>query len=173
MATIMIFAGNFAPQGWLFCDGSLQSIAQYDALFSLLGTTYGGDGQTTFALPDLRGRIPVGTGTGAGLGNVSLGEMSGTENVTLNGGQLPAHSHLMTASVGTSSASADGSKSPAKALATTPFNVYAAAGGTNPSLGGATVNIGNQGNNAPINIVQSYQAINYVICVEGIYPSRS
>ena len=174
MATILIFAGNFAPRAWKFCDGSLLPISQYEALFSLLGTTYGGDGQTTFALPDLRGRIPVGTGTGAGLANVVLGQMAGTESVTLTQAQLPAHAHTMSASVGTTSANADGSKNPAKVLAATTAKTYLPTSeGTGTNLGGASVHLGTQGNNIPIPVIQSFQVINYVICVEGIYPSRS
>jgi len=174
LATIMIFAGNFAPRGWLFCDGSLQSISQNEALFSLIGTTYGGDGQTTFALPDLRGRIPVGTGTGGGLSTVNLGQMSGSESITLTQAQLPAHAHPMSAQVSTSSSNADGSSSPAKVLATTAQNLYAPIGSAaNSYLAGANVTLAPQGGNQPIQIVQPYQVINYVICTEGIYPSQS
>lgn len=174
LATIMLFAGNFAPQGWLFCDGSLQSISENNALFSLLGTTYGGDGQTTFALPDLRGRVPVGTGTGGGLSPIVLGESSGTETVTLTQGQIPAHAHPMMAQVSTSSSNADGSSSPAKLLASPAQNLYAPiSSAANSFLAGANVTLSAQGGNQSIEIVQPYQAINYVICVEGIYPSQN
>jgi microcystin-dependent protein len=174
LATIMIFAGNFAPRAWMYCDGSILAISQNDALFSLIGTTYGGDGISTFALPDLRGRIPVGTGNGAGLAPIVLGQRAGSESVTLTQANLPAHSHTMSASVGTSSSNADGSKNPSHTLATTPTPLYAPANaGTGTSLAGANVTLGAAGSSLPIPIVQSYQAINYVICVEGIYPSRS
>ena len=93
IAEIVLFGGNFAPRGWAFCDGSLLSIAQNTALFSLLGTTYGGNGQTTFALPDLRGRVAIHAGQGPGLTPRDLGESFGTEQVTLTVAQLPAHSH--------------------------------------------------------------------------------
>jgi microcystin-dependent protein len=173
LATIMIFGGNFAPSAWMFCAGQLLPIAEYDALFSLLGTTYGGDGQTTFGLPDMRGRIPVGTGTGGGLSTVALGQAAGTENVTLTQTQMPAHNHPMTASVSTSSSNADGSNSPAKVLATPTTNLYApTSAATNNYLGGASVSLAAQGGSQPINILQPYLALNYVICVEGIYPSR-
>lgn len=173
IATIMLFGGNFAPRGWLFCDGSLQPISQYEALYSLIGTTYGGDGQTTFALPDLRGRIAVGAGQGPGLNAINLGEMAGTENVTLTLAQMPAHSHGMSASVASTSSNADGSNSPAKVLATAPQKVYTApASNINTFLGGANVTVQNAGGNAPFNIVQAYQVVNFVICTEGIYPSR-
>jgi microcystin-dependent protein len=174
LATIMIFGGNFAPNAWMFCAGQLLPINQYDALFSLLGTTYGGDGQTTFALPDLRGRIPVGTGTGGGLSTVNLGQAAGSESVTLTQAQMPAHNHPMIASVSTSSSNADGSNSPAKLLATTATNLYApTSAATNNYLGGANVSLAPVGGSQPIDILQPYLALNYVICVEGIYPSRS
>ncbi len=174
MATIMMFAGNFAPQAWMFCSGQILPIEQYVALFSLIGTTYGGDGQTTFALPDLRSRIPVGVGNGAGLSPLALGEVSGAESVTLNQSQLPAHSHTMSASVGTTSANANGSKNPANVLAATSAAIYLpTSGSTGTNLGGANVAVVPQGNSQPIDIVQSYQSLNYVICVEGIYPSRN
>src|SRR6185295_12464655 len=90
---IVMFAGNFAPRNWAFCNGQLLSIAQNTALFSILGTTYGGDGRTTFALPDLRGRVPIHPGQGPGTSNYSLGQQGGVENVTVTQNQLPAHSH--------------------------------------------------------------------------------
>ena len=93
VAEIKMFAGNFAPSGWTFCEGQLLPIAQNTALFSLLGTTYGGNGQTTFALPDLRGRLGVGFGQGLGLSDVDLGQMWGVESVTLSDSQLAAHTH--------------------------------------------------------------------------------
>src|SRR5262245_29652358 len=95
LGEIRLFAGNFAPRGWRFCDGGLLPIAENDALFNLLGTTYGGDGVSTFALPDLRGRVAIGQGTGPGLTNRPLGEPGGTESVTLVLGQCPAHTHQL------------------------------------------------------------------------------
>src|SRR5687767_11620624 len=100
IGTVVLFAGNFAPRGWAFCAGQILSIAQNTALFSILGTTYGGNGQTTFALPDLRGRVPMGTGQGPGLQNYVLGEAVGVEHVTLNTTQMPAHNHLVEVSSG-------------------------------------------------------------------------
>src|SRR6188768_3694227 len=94
-----MFAGNFAPRNWAFCQGQILSIAQNTALFSLLGTTYGGNGQTTFALPDFRGRVAVGTGQGPGLANITLGELSGSPTVTLTINNMPAHNHPLTGSV--------------------------------------------------------------------------
>src|SRR5829696_275124 len=95
IATIIMFAGNFAPRGWAFCQGQLLSISQNTALFSLLGTTYGGNGQTTFALPDFRGRVAVGTGAGPGLSNISLGEQAGVPTVTLITQEMPMHNHTI------------------------------------------------------------------------------
>src|SRR6188472_303063 len=97
---IVMFAGNFAPRNWAFCDGQLLSIAQNTALFSILGTTYGGNGQTTFALPDFRGRVAVGTGTGPGLSNISLGEVAGEASVTLISTQMPQHNHTISGNAG-------------------------------------------------------------------------
>jgi len=91
---IMMFAGNFAPRGWAFCEGQLLAINQYQALFSILGTTYGGDGRTTFGLPDLRGRVPMHPGNGPGLSSKRLGQKGGSETNTLNVSQLPSHNHL-------------------------------------------------------------------------------
>src|SRR6218665_1589173 len=93
LGNVSIFSGNFAPRAWMFCQGQLLAIAQYDALFALLGTTYGGDGQTTFALPDLRSRVAVHAGQGQGLSNYVLGEVGGTESTTLLSINLPVHTH--------------------------------------------------------------------------------
>src|SRR6266699_1804577 len=95
IGTIALFAGNFAPRGWALCQGQILSIAQNTALFSILGTTYGGNGQTTFALPDLRGRSPLSAGQGHGLSNIQLGEQGGTQNTTLLNTELPSHSHTL------------------------------------------------------------------------------
>ena len=95
LGSIILFAGNFTPRGWAACNGQILSIAQNNALFALLGTTYGGDGMTTFALPDLRGRVPIGFGQGNGLTNVALGEAAGAEKITLTVAQMPQHSHTL------------------------------------------------------------------------------
>src|SRR5690349_18074792 len=99
IAEIVLFAGNFAPKNWAFCQSQILSIAQNTALFALLGTTYGGNGQTTFALPDFRGRVAVGTGQGPGLASIDLGEMSGTSSVTLTTATMPAHNHVLTGTI--------------------------------------------------------------------------
>src|SRR5690349_24008377 len=103
IAEIVLFAGNFAPRGWAFCQGQILSIAQNTALFSLLGTTYGGNGQTTFALPDLRGRVPIGTGQGPGLAPIDLGQVAGNPSVTLTVNNMPAHNHQATTTVAVTS----------------------------------------------------------------------
>src|SRR5213075_2943762 len=90
---IRMFAGNFAPAGWMFCEGQLLPISEYETLFNLIGTTYGGDGQSTFALPDVRGRVPIHMGGGGGLSNYQLAETGGTEEVTLTVNQIPLHTH--------------------------------------------------------------------------------
>lgn len=166
LAEIRLFAGNFAPLQWALCNGALLSIAQNTALFSLLGTTYGGDGQTTFALPDLRGRFPFGTGQGPGLSPVNLGEVAGVGSVTLTAAQMPQHTHGL-AAVG----------APANALS--PAGAVLAAVDEEPIYGGsgnttmAAGLLGAAGGNQPFSLVNPYCGLNYIICVEGIYPSRN
>jgi microcystin-dependent protein len=173
---IRMFSGNFAPLYWAYCQGQLMSIAQNTALFSILGTTYGGDGQVTFALPDFRGRLAVGTGQGPGLSNYILGQRAGSETTTLLLPNLPSHNHPVTGTV-TVKATGDGD------LGTDPGNrnfgpgntytsstdlVNMATGNTDVKLSTAPV-----GSNMPFNNIQPYLAMNYIICTEGIYPSRN
>lgn len=176
LSEIRIFAGNFAPLAWAFCNGALLSIAENTALFSLLGTTYGGDGQTTFALPDMRGRVPVGTGQGPGLSTYDLGQVSGAENVTLITTQLPVHNHGATATV-TPKANISGGGSQ-----NSPGGGYfsIAAGDlynvNHNNVGAATnfnLTVGLTGGSQPHNNMMPFLAMNYIIAVEGIYPSRS
>src|SRR5262249_2902862 len=179
---IRLFAGNFAPRSWALCAGQLMSIAQNQALFSILGTTYGGDGQTTFGLPDLRGRVPLGWGQGAGLPNHTIGEISGAETSTLSSTQLPAHTH--TASIGTlniATASVAGNRrSPVDAIFATEAagvtDVYSD-GSANvtmaaDALSGAPA-LANAGAGQPFGIVQPFLLINYIIALEGIFRSRN
>lgn len=179
---IMLFAGNFAPRNWAFCDGRLLPIAQYSALYSLLGTTYGGDGRTSFGLPDLRGRIPIGTGNGPGLIPRELGAKGGFERVPLTSSQMPSHSHgaSLTASGCMMCDTGSGSeKSPkGNSLANSQLDFYSEEAPTsemNESSVKVTgsVEIGQTGQNEPHENMQPYQAINYCIALEGIYPSRS
>lgn len=170
---IRMFAGNFAPRAWAFCDGSLLSIAQNTACFSILGTTYGGNGQTTFALPDLRGRLPVGAGQGPGLSNYSLGQVSGVESVTLTVQNIPPHAHAMFASSDPPvQNTAQGASLASNSRATNPpmANIYAA-GQTNQVPMGATTGV--VGGGSPVSIVQPILGLNYIICLEGIFPSRN
>ena len=166
---IRLFAGNFAPVNWALCQGQLLAIAENDVLFSLIGTTYGGDGQTTFALPDLRGRVPVHQGQGPGLGNYAMGQRAGTETVTLNANQLAGHSHAMRAS----SAPAVGGAVPANGvLAATTVNSY-----DNSSAGVAMAAgaIGSTGSPQPLpheNMAPTL-AVNYIIALYGVYPSQN
>ncbi|MFD1062346.1 phage tail protein [Winogradskyella litorisediminis] len=166
LGDIKLTAVNFEQQGWMNCDGRLLPIAQYQALYALLGTTYGGDGQTTFALPDLRGRVPVGVGTGAGLPLVNLGETGGTNSNTLSVAQLPAHSHSVTAVAedGTSSSPANNYPAQTKTL-----DPEYSTGGTATTMNSNM--IGNTGNGQPIENRQPYLGLRYVICIQGIFPS--
>jgi len=173
IAQIIMFAGSFAPQNWAFCAGQLQSIAQNTALFSLIGTFYGGDGQTTFALPDLRGRVPVGTGQGPGLPSVDLGEVSGSPTTTLTVNQMPAHNHTATTNVGVSSSNTTSEEAAGNILANQAQNFYAAPATANGLLGGVTTTVAVNGGNQPMNIMQPYLGMNYVICLFGIFPSRN
>ncbi|POY34645.1 phage tail protein [Solitalea longa] len=175
MGVIKIFAGNFAPRGYALCQGQLLSIAQNQALFAILGTTYGGNGQTTFALPDLRGRAPIGVGQGPGLSNYGIGQVSGAETVTLMLNNLPAHNHPITGSVqlpvNDSNADVD---SPIGAYLGTPAtSIYS--GTTNAVAANLNTNLatGVVGNNYPVSIMQPYLAVNYIIVMSGIFPSRN
>lgn len=166
LAEIRIFTGNFAPRGWAFCQGQILSIAQNTALFSLLGTTYGGNGQTTFALPNLAGRVPVGTGTGPGLSTKTLGEAAGAETVTLLATQMPAHTHQLRGSSG-----APTTNSPSNALLPTATSRVYNTGSADTGMNAAAVAI--QGGSQPHENMQPYLAVNYIIATQGIYPSRN
>jgi len=176
LGSIFLFAGNFAPRGYMLCNGAILSIAQNTALFSILGTTYGGNGTSTFALPDLRGRVPLGMGQGPGLSNYVLGQSGGVENVTLLTTNLPAHSHTVnavstagnTASPAGALPATGGGIHPASPLPT-PANFSNAAGNTAMSAGMIT----GGGSNVPHTNVQPYLAVIYIIAVQGIFPSRN
>jgi microcystin-dependent protein len=162
IGSIVLFAGNFAPRGWAFCNGQILSIAQNTALFSILGTTYGGNGQTTFALPDLRGRVPVSQGQGPGLSNYSLGETAGVESVTLLQQQMPTHTHTQPASNGQQTTNRPNGAVPAQG------GVYASAGD-----GSALDPTSPAGGSQPHENRPPYLALNYIIALEGIFPSRN
>ena len=163
---IIMFGGNFAPRGWALCDGSLLSIAQWSALFSILGTSYGGDGRTTFGLPDLRGRVPMHAGNGPGLTSRRLGEKGGNENNTLSITQIPPHNHSVSLS--------------AKEEANTEVptgNFIAGAGfdgfGTTSDVTMGALPQQNVGGGQPVNNIQPFQCVNFIIALQGIFPSRS
>ncbi|GFN33781.1 phage tail protein [Paenibacillus xylaniclasticus] len=163
---IRMFAGNFAPSGWHICDGSILPISENEALFSLIGTTYGGDGQTTFALPDLRGRVPVGQGMNSATGTTyTLGQKAGTETVTLTSNELPAHIHGVVAS------SAVTTSHPQGAVWGTGDTVQYVAPSTSgaPMLASA---VSVAGGGQPHDNMMPYLPIGYIIALEGIYPTQ-
>lgn len=169
---IRMFAGNFPPRGWQFCQGQLLSIAQNTALFSILGTTYGGNGQTTFALPDLRGRYPMQQGQGPGLSPRSLGEQGGSETVTLLSNQMPAHTHSHVASGAQGDqVTPEGNFNAVLIDPNTqqPQNLYNATASTTMNA----ASIGVAGGSQPHNNMSPFLAINFIIAMEGIYPSRN
>lgn len=180
IGTIILFAGNFAPRSWAFCEGQLLSISQNTALFSILGTTYGGDGKSTFALPDLRGRVPIQQGTGAGLSHHSLGAKVGKETNTLQVANLPAHNHV--ASLKVSSANANLNVATAGSSIASPGSLsgrtFTPTEGFNSTIPNITMNnesvtTNNTGSNTPVNNIQPSLALNYIICLNGVYPSRN
>ncbi|HQT75783.1 MAG TPA: tail fiber protein [Rhodopila sp.] len=161
---------NFAPQGWLMCNGALVPIADYDVLFNLIGTTYGGDGQTTFALPDLRGRAALNVGQGPSLPPYALGQSGGAENVTLAATQIAAHSHTLLASSQAGSASAPGPGVVLGQNGQPLVNIYAPPPSTT-SLAGAAIGFAPGGQ--PHENRQPFLVLNYIIAAYGIYPSQS
>jgi microcystin-dependent protein len=187
LGQIMLVPYNFPPRGWAFCNGQILSIAQNTALFSLLGTTFGGNGQTTFALPDLRGRVPISSGQGPGLQNYTIGEVAGSETKTLTQAEMPAHTHVITLSQFTADAKV---RTDAGNRRTPQGNVLAleAAGVTavysdaspNASLAAGAVVITNgaataavAGANQPFDMRSPYLVMNYCIALQGIFPSRN
>lgn len=168
---IRLFAGTFAPRGWVFCNGALLSISEYSPLFALIGTTYGGDGQTNFAVPDLRGRVPVGQGQGTGLSPRTLAQRFGSETVTLQSSQLPPHSHALN----TVNAAATSSQ-PSGLLFAQVGNdlVYGPLPATGPQPQTMAANaVTSAGGGQPHANIMPTMAVNYIIAVEGAYPSRN
>lgn len=193
LAMIVLFGGSFGPRGWMLCQGQILDISRNSALFSLLGTTYGGNGQTTFALPDLRGRMPLGTGQGPGLPYVNLGEMAGTPTTTLLITNMPAHNHtgtIASASVAQAATAAAGTtNTPSATVVPAVLPVFGAGPTAQPIKGygvpdnatflapttnvTGTVNIGIAGGSQPFSIMNPYLGMNYIIAVDGVYPSRN
>lgn len=163
---IRMFAGNFAPRGWAFCDGQLLAVSQNDALFSLLGSIYGGDGRTTFGLPDLRGRIPIHAGHGPGLSERRLGAKLGTEKETLTVNQLPSHGHPLQASSELAQQASPEGNLPARSLT---FDLYRQATPTSPM---ASTSIGAVGGSRSHTNLMPYLCVHFIIALVGIYPSR-
>jgi microcystin-dependent protein len=159
---IRMFAGNFAPAGWMFCEGQLLPISEYETLFNLIGTTYGGDGQSTFALPDLRGRLPVHFGNG-----FTLAETGGVETVTLNVPQIPSHSHPFLATADLSAASTP-SNTLLAAISVTGSEIYAPAAGT---VAMAPNTISSTGGSQPHDNFQPYLCVDFIISLFGVFPS--
>ncbi|HEV3198010.1 MAG TPA: tail fiber protein [Bryobacteraceae bacterium] len=167
---VRLFGGNFAPNGWALCQGQLMSIAENPALFQLVGTTYGGDGQNTFGLPDLQGRVPVHQGTSTTGTNYAIGERAGTETVTLNINQIPVHNHLVSANAGGASASnpsgqviASGQSGPTwfSASAASPQEFLAASA------------VGQAGGSQPHDNMVPFLVVNFIISLFGIFPSQN
>lgn len=165
-----MFAGNFAPRGFALCDGQLLAISQNDALFSLFGTIYGGDGRTTFGLPDLRGRVPVHEGSGPGISPINLGAKGGSETTTLGSQNVSGHTHNPR---GTSNGPAD-SNPVGRLPATEPtLNLYSNSGTGLVNMDAEVVAPAGQSSPAPFNNVQPYLCINFIVALIGVYPSRS
>ncbi len=184
LGEICIVPYNFAPRNYAFTNGQIMSIAQNSALFALLGTTYGGNGIQTFALPDTRGRVIVGAGQSPGTSDYQLGQMGGTENVTLTVNQMPAHTHAATTTVAVKargvstegnadspSGNAWAAKSRGTLYSNAAPNVDMAAGAI--EVAGASTTIGLTGGSQPFSIVQPYLVLNPIIALQGIFPSRN
>jgi microcystin-dependent protein len=187
LGMLALFPYNFAPRGWAFCNGQILPITQNTALFSLLGTTFGGNGQTTFALPDLRGRVPIHSGTGPGLSNYDLGQVGGSETVTLTVNNMPIHTHVITmsdlkATMQVHNGPGDKRSAAGNVLANEAAGVtavYSSDTSSLVSMAGAALSVpqdsktGPVGNNTPFDQRQPYLAVNFCIALEGIFPSRN
>ncbi len=170
LGEIRLFAGNFAPRGWAFCGGQLLSISQNTALFSLLGTSYGGDGRTTFGLPDLRGRVPVHEGQGPGLTRRDLGEQSGSETVTLLATELPAHTHALAATTSNATSQVARGNLPAFTYTDAVTTLYANEDGGSVAM--APGAIAPSGSGLPHDNRMPTLALNFIIALQGVFPSR-
>ncbi len=179
MGEITLFAGSYAPRGYAFAQGQIVRISENQALFSILGNTYGGDGRTIFALPDLRGRVPVGVGAAPGLTPHPLGEMGGYEATRLTVEQMPAHTHE--ASLQAIASNGDKSDPKGNMLATVVkpggrkpdvYNGYSSSRSNPVEMSSQSIEVGTAGGTTPVSLMQPYTGLNYIICVEGIYPQR-
>lgn len=184
IATIIMFGGNFAPRGWALCEGQLVAISSNTALFSLLGTTFGGDGRTTFGLPDMRGRTPIGAGNGPGLSDRRLGQKGGTESNVLNVTQIPSHNHSAAGRLkvfnGAASDPSPKNNFPGTASArdistgaTVQVSDWSSNANDYAAANGVEITVNNTGGNQSVNNMEPWLAVNYIIALFGIYPSRS
>lgn len=175
LAEIRIFGFNFAPRGWALCNGQILSIAQNTALFSLLGTTYGGNGQTTFALPNLQGNVPIHAGQGQGLSARTLGEAAGTSNVTLLSAQMPLHTHTLMATTANGTVVASTGNQLSKGIkgniqASNQAKFYST---TAPNAQLSPTAVSATGSSLPHNNLMSFLVVNFCIATEGIFPARN
>lgn len=186
---ITLFAGNFAPAGWAFCQGQILNVSQYQAVFAILGTQYGGNGQTTFALPNLASRVPIGFGQGPGLSQYTIGEIGGVEETTLTVSNLATHTHTV-AATGAAIQAGNGmgvTTDPTGnylvnagdgVSATYPSYAPQGSAGTLANLAGPTVNlsglaVSSTGSSTPVKTLPPFLAMNFIICLQGLYPTRS
>ena len=174
IGTIIMFAGNFAPRGWAFCQGQLLSISSNTALFSILGTTYGGDGRSTFALPDLRGRFPTQQGNGPGLDEVTLGQRGGANRYTMTVAQLPSHDHTGNVVGETAPATESNPTNNFLGVPTNGERIYEPDGASDPvDLAAGSINVNPTGGNQPYDVNNPYLGLNFIIALQGVFPSRS
>jgi microcystin-dependent protein len=176
IATVTIFSGNFAPLSWMFCQGQLLSIADYSVVFALIGTTYGGDGQNTFALPDLRSRRPIHQGQGPSLPNYFIGQKAGAEQTILLSTNLPAHTHTTPVLTGTPQGSTNATGTATPSNTTVPASgaaIYGPPEGLAMAPYSGTTVTPAAGGTSPVATITPYVAMNYIIAVEGIFPSRN
>lgn len=170
LSEIRMFGGNFAPRGWATCDGQILAISQNTALFSLLGTNFGGNGQTTFGLPDMRSRFPMHQGSGGGLTPRSMGEQGGEANVTLNPGEMASHTHPISGAVIANSTATATPSNTSLFTNSAPNALYAI---TPVTLSLAPQSISLQGGSLPHNNLQPYLVVTFIIALEGVFPSRN
>ncbi len=169
---IIMFAGNFAPRGWAFCDGQLLQITQNTSLFSILGTTYGGDGRTSFGLPDLRGRVAVHPGTGPGLSAYRLGQKGGAETVTLQKSQMPSHNHAPKLHAVADDANESNPTGAALASARNQRNGYRIQA-PDVEMIADSITENDEGGDGAHDNVQPLQCVNFIIALQGVFPSRN
>lgn len=169
---IRMFGGNFAPAGWMFCQGQLLPISEYETLFNLIGTTYGGDGQNTFALPNFQGRVPMHMGSSASLGTATLAQIGGVENVTLTTQQIPSHPHAMLATTSATTNAPTGAL-PAVASSSTVsgLQTYQPSGGALVTL--VPTMLQQSGGSQPHNNIQPYLCVSFIISLFGVFPSQT